>query len=230
MSRPSKDLKSEYITIAELSKLVGKSNQSIYKKMKQKPSFNQYIRIFDGKKYVHKSAVWEEFGVEIEGFKPVEDKGLENTQPDDQLISVLTDRINSQKQQIEAMQRTIDSLGEMLKAEQLLHGQTAARLQQATLLIEELRKQPEQPKQTADPERSAQPDGSPHQEQPDQTQDQSDQEQPGDNRSSDQDQSDHDNGSSDQTQENHDNESSDQGQEQPERLTFLQRLKRFLGL
>lgn len=128
MSRPSKDIKAEYITITELSKLVSKSPQSIYKKMKQKPSFNQYIRVFDGKKFVHKSAVWEEFGVAIDGCEPDESKGLENPQPDSPLVSVLTDQVQAQKQQIENMQRTIDSLTEALKAEQILRANADQRI------------------------------------------------------------------------------------------------------
>lgn len=128
MSRPSKDIRAEYITITELSKLVSKSPQSIYKKMKQKPSFNQYIRVFDGKKYVHKTAVWEEFGVAVEGCEPDESKGLENPQPDSPLVSVLTDQVQTQKQQIENMQRTIDSLTEALRAEQLLRASADKRI------------------------------------------------------------------------------------------------------
>ena len=71
MARPSKAIRAEYITVSELAETVGRSCQSIYKKMKDKPSFNQYVRVFDGKKFIHKSAIWEEFGIEVEGVESV---------------------------------------------------------------------------------------------------------------------------------------------------------------
>lgn len=128
MPRLSAEKKSEYITISELAKLVSISPQAIYKKMKQKPSFNRYIRVFDGKKYVHKSAAWEEFGVVIEGFESVEENSSKESQPDNSLVRILTDQIQGQRQQIESLQRNIDGLMEALKAEQLLRASADQRI------------------------------------------------------------------------------------------------------
>lgn len=122
MGRPSKELKSEYITVAELSKLVHRSPQSIYKKMKQKPSFNQYIRVFDGKKYVHKSAAWREFGVKVEGEKPVSDNSTIVSDPESILVNLLKEQLQTKDDQIKALQ-------EALRNEQILLAQAYQRIE-----------------------------------------------------------------------------------------------------
>lgn len=129
MGRPSKELKSEYITVTELSKLVHRSPQSIYKKMKQKPSFNRYIRVFDGKKYVHKSAAWQEFGVELDGDKPLHEIPPVSSKPEDILIGVLKDQIRANDEQLKVKDEQIKALQEALRNEQVLLAQAYQRIE-----------------------------------------------------------------------------------------------------
>lgn len=142
----------DYLSVSELADSVQKSKQWIYRLVKTDSEFSKYVVTVDGKQKIKKAAITEFFGY------------TENGKPEDPLVTILKDQISSQKQQIDSLQRTIDNLSEMLKAEQVLHGQTSARLQQATLLIEDLRKQAapenaEEPVQQAapEPERSEKP-------------------------------------------------------------------------
>lgn len=161
MGRPSNALKSEYISVSELAKIVGRSQQTIYKKMRQKPSFNRFVKVFDGKKYIHKSAVFEEFGVSIDGFNPVDSKNGEMSKPVDALAAVLSEQLKDQAEQIKNLQRTIDNLSEMLKAEQVLRANADRRI----AYLEDLQ-QKDQGNYKADPAGSASDqDKEPNQEQ-----------------------------------------------------------------
>lgn len=136
---------SDYISVSELAKLVGKSPQWVYKMIKQKPSFYDYIKVIDGHKKVHKSAVWQVFGVEYEGFTS-DDKPVEtDSKPD--TMTILVEQLKNQQQQIESLQRTIEALTDALKAEQILRANADARIK----MLEDKQMEPATEKEDATP-------------------------------------------------------------------------------
>lgn len=130
--------KANYLTVQELSAIVEKSKQSIYRRMKPNNPFWKYVNTFDGVKMVHKSAVSEVYGIDY-AFIAYDDGNVENEstdlRPTDPLIKLLNDQITQKDKQIADMQRTIDNLHEALNAEQLLNGQNTLRIQELTALI-----------------------------------------------------------------------------------------------
>ncbi len=74
-------------------------------------------------------------------------------------MSILTEQVSSQRQQIEALQRTIDSLHEMLKAEQLLRANADQRIMLLEDKLQQAEHTEEEPVQQAapEPERSEKP-------------------------------------------------------------------------
>ena len=115
MSRKSKD----YISVLELSEIVDKSPQWIYKLMQKSGPFNTYVKTIDGKKKLHKSVIWEFFGVEYEGHKPG-DGAMKQTQPLDVVMSALLEQLRAKDEQIRMLHETINDLTDSLQAEQLL--------------------------------------------------------------------------------------------------------------
>lgn len=148
MARAKDALKSEYLTIAEFSEVVNRTPQTIYKKIKKKPSFSTYIRVFDGVRYIHKSAIWDVYGIRYEGYEP----GFEprsSSASDDQtaLVTALTEQIKSQQQQIEGLQRNIENLVETIKNEQKLRLIADNRIEALTEQIRQQTATPEEPDQ-----------------------------------------------------------------------------------
>lgn len=122
---------SQYLSVAEVSAQTGKSRQWIYKLVNNNVAFSKYVATFNGKQKIHKSAITEYFN------------GHTVVKPVDEYTNLL-------RQQLDLANKRIDELTEALKNEQLLHGQTTARLQQVTLLLEDTRK-PETPTSEPDP-------------------------------------------------------------------------------
>lgn len=114
---------SEYMSVQEVAEIVHKSPQWIYKLINRKATLSGYARTIGGSKKIHKSAIWEVFGVEYEGHKPGEEKKRDSG--DDWF----TKQLEKKDAQIEAMQRTIDSLTESLRNEQLLHANANRRIE-----------------------------------------------------------------------------------------------------
>ena len=130
----------EYMSVAELADSVQKSKQWIYRLVKTDSEFAKYVVNVDGKQKIKKSAIPEFFGY------------TEVVKPEDQLMSILTEQVNSQRQQIEALQRTIDSLHEMLKAEQLLRANADQRIMLLEDKLQQAEHTEEEPVQQAAPE------------------------------------------------------------------------------
>ena len=128
----------DYLSVAELADSVQKSKQWIYRLIKTDDAFVKYVETIDGKQMIKKTVIPEFFGY------------TEVVKPENLLVSTL-------QEQLAIANKRADDLSEALKNEQLLHAQTAARLQQATLLLEDLQKQPD-PEQQPDPEPSEDPE------------------------------------------------------------------------
>jgi hypothetical protein len=118
-----------YIGVQELSTIVNKSPQWIYKMINRKPSFKPYIKVIGNKKMVKKAAIWEVFGVEYEGHKPAAAK------PDEEGESLLLEQLRKKDAQIEALQRSmeamqqsINNLTEAIRAEQVLRANADNRI------------------------------------------------------------------------------------------------------
>lgn len=134
---------SDYMSVQELSGIVNKSPQWIYKLMQKNAVFNGYTKLIDGKKRVHKSAIWQYFGIEYEGHKP-DDGVMKEVRPEDAVYSALVEQLRAKDEQIRLLHDTIDSLTDSLKAEQLLRAN-------ADRLLLEYKKEPERTdEQTSD--------------------------------------------------------------------------------
>lgn len=136
MGRKSANI-ANYVTVQELSAIVGRSKQSIYRRMTPDNPFWKYVHSFKGIKMVHKAAISEVYGIEYE-FAPNYEEAIEDqaeTNDSTQLLKLLQGQIEKKDKQISDMQRTIDNLHEALNAEQLLNGQNTLRIQELTALI-----------------------------------------------------------------------------------------------
>lgn len=155
MARAKDALKSEYLTIAEFSEVVNRTPQTIYKKIKKKPSFSTYIRVFDGVRYIHKSAIWDVYGIRYEGYEPgFEPRSSSENEDQISLVKTLTEQIRSQQRQIEGLQRNIDNLLEAIKNEQSLRLNADRRIE---VLTEQIRQQTAPPEERADQEERTAP-------------------------------------------------------------------------
>ena len=114
---------SEYLSVSELAASLGKSKQWIYVLVNRDPELRKYMTMIDGHKKFRKAVIAEYFRQEVV------------VKPEDELVSTL-------REQLARANKQIEELTEALKHEQLLHGQTAARLQQMTLMIEDKQNRP----------------------------------------------------------------------------------------
>lgn len=121
--------KADYLTVGEFAKRVGKSSQSVYKKMKPSHSFWRYVQDFDGTRMIHKAALSEVYGVSVEGDNGYQQEISEELPTSDNLIiKTLQDRVDEQSRTIDALNKALASAQEALQNEQKLHGITQARL------------------------------------------------------------------------------------------------------
>jgi hypothetical protein len=125
---------SEYLSVSELAASLGKSKQWIYVLVNRDPELRKYMTMIDGHKKFRKAVIAEYFRQEVV------------VKPEDELVSTL-------REQLALANKQIEELTEALKHEQLLHGQTAARLQQMTLMIEDKQKSESQPAPRPEPVR-----------------------------------------------------------------------------
>lgn len=116
----------DYYTIKEFATKVKVSPQSVYKRLREKPSFQAYSAKIDGKQMIHKSAL-SEYGIEADP-EVIE---TEST-PQSDLIQIL-------REQLQAKDRQIEALTEALTNAQKLQ---AASEQRITALLE---KKPDEP-------------------------------------------------------------------------------------
>lgn len=114
---------SDYISIAELSATVNRSRQWIYKMIDTKPSFKAYVRIIDGKKMIHKSVIWKEFGIGVEHIQDDAAEELPPVTPEEKTISLLEAQLKEKDEQIKRKDEQINNL---LSAQMALHNRIMA--------------------------------------------------------------------------------------------------------
>lgn len=154
--------RANYLTVKELATIVEKSQQSVYRRLERKQNKTKYLRTYDGKMYVHKSAVWDLYGIDA-GFT-IHSDNVSDSAPEQQndavdvdssAIPFLMEQIQKKDKQLEDMQRTIDNLSEALKAEQVLRANADKRI----LMLETMAKDQTATKDTdADQEQPQAPD------------------------------------------------------------------------
>lgn len=148
--------KADYLSVTEFAKLVGKSSQSLYKKMKPDNRFWRYVQSFNGTKMIHKSALYEVYGVSIEDNNINQPDEFIELPSDDNLVRELKERIAEQSRTIDELHKALASAHESLQNEQKLHGITQARLKaledkQATHAADQAdQKQPQAPEPTTE--------------------------------------------------------------------------------
>lgn len=120
--------KADYLSVIEFAKLVGKSSQSLYKKMKPDNKFWRYVQTFNGTKMIHKSALYEVYGVSIEDNNINQPDEFIELPSDNNLVRELKERIAEQSRTIDELHKALASAHESLQNEQKLHGITQARL------------------------------------------------------------------------------------------------------
>lgn len=129
--------KSDFISVSELAKKVEKSQQYVYKLIKTKPSFREYVKSFDGKKMIHKSALSEYFGI-VDDKVEETDKTVEQPGINQDMLKLLSDQVQDLRQQISVKDQQIADQAEQirqitlaLRSEQL----TLARIEEQLLLV-----------------------------------------------------------------------------------------------
>lgn len=117
----------EYISVSELSKQVSKSPQWIYKLIKNKPEFFKYVKQVDNVTMVHKSAVWQYFGIGID------EQIKQDSEPDIQDVNSVESVTAFLMSELKARDKEIERL-----TEAVLHGQElVARLSAKVTLLED---------------------------------------------------------------------------------------------
>jgi hypothetical protein len=125
-----------YISIAELAEQVGKTKQWIYRMLQEKPELARYVRVIDGKKKVHKSIIWKVFGVGVE--TEVNEQETTPETPEAAFLRVLQEQLKEKDKQLAEKDKQIADLYEALRRDQILHGETAARLKETTARLQAL--------------------------------------------------------------------------------------------
>ena len=112
---------SEFLTVKEFANRVGKSQQSIYKRMEQMP-FKRYVTEINGKKMIHVSAIADLYTRDNQTVSP------DTEETETVFRTANDDMIEFLKRQIEEKDRQIASLNEALKNEQLLRASADRRI------------------------------------------------------------------------------------------------------
>lgn len=128
--------KADYLTVKEFATMVEKSPQSVYKRLERKENKVKYMFTYDGRKYIHKAAVWDLYGIDA-GFNTHVNDTETAIQPEDEqdhtyhFIAIL-------KEQIVTKDKQIADLTELLKHEQMLHAATQSKLQETLARLQAL--------------------------------------------------------------------------------------------
>ena len=105
----------EYLGVKEFAERVQKSEQSVYKRLRNKnDKIQQYVKLKDGKKIIAAAAIDNLYNndcIEYEEIKE-EEKPLQ----DNEIINILKEQIEQQRKEIEFKNKQLEDLTEQLKA------------------------------------------------------------------------------------------------------------------
>ena len=104
----------EYLGVKEFAERVQKSEQSVYKRLRNKnDKIQQYVKLKDGKKVIAAAAIEHLYNndcIEYEEIK--EEKPIQ----DNEIINILREQIEQQRKEIEFKNKQLEDLTEQLKA------------------------------------------------------------------------------------------------------------------
>ena len=119
--------RANYLTVKEFAGIVEKSLQSVYRRLERKENKTKYLRTFDGKKYIHKAAAWDLYGIDI-GYTPPAEAEPDISDDTTLAVKILLEQVKAKDKQIEAKDRQIEELNEQIRRAQILHAETQNKL------------------------------------------------------------------------------------------------------
>lgn len=95
--------KANYLTVKDFAQTVEKSVQSVYKRIERKENRGKYLRTYEGRKYIHKAALWELYGIDT-GFNVhiSDDDTAVESDAESLLVKVLREEIAKKDKELEA--------------------------------------------------------------------------------------------------------------------------------
>lgn len=100
----------DYISIKELSDILGISRQSVYKQLSTK--LTDYVKTVDGQKMIDSSALSEVYGLEIDN---------QSCQNESTIVNHMSTEIEYLKEQIKVKDKQIEDLQRLMSQQQELH-------------------------------------------------------------------------------------------------------------
>lgn len=110
----------EYLSIQDFASLVNKTQQGIYKRLKNpQDKLNNYVKLDDeGKKTINAAAAKELYGIEVEenSSKPEENSGAAaGDNQNNEIIKLLKEQIADQKKELDIKNQQIGELNDRLR-------------------------------------------------------------------------------------------------------------------
>lgn len=105
----------EYLGVKEFAERVQKSEQSVYKRLRNKnDKIQQYVKLKDGKKVIAAAAIEYLYNNDCIEYEEIteEEKPLQ----DNEIINILREQIEQQRKEIEFKNKQLEDLTEQLKA------------------------------------------------------------------------------------------------------------------